>query len=136
MKYLKYALLQMIVLTVLISPLALSAAESNLIFCNTGTPNAQGEFSDPCGWREFVNLGQRFINYLILLIIPLATVTFAWAGFTILTAGGNAGQVQKGKEMFSKVAIGIAWALAAWLVINTILNALVGDGYSLLGTSS
>lgn len=125
-----------VILTILMSPFMLSAAESNLIFCNTGTPNAQGEFSDPCGWREFVSLGQRFINYLILLIIPLATVTFAWAGFTILTAGGNAGQVQKGKEMFSKVAIGIAWALAAWLVINTILNALVGDGYSLLGKSS
>lgn len=120
------------VLAVLISPLVISAADNDLVFCNTGTPNAQGEFDKPCGWREFVDLGQRFINFLIILIIPLATVTFAYAGFTILTAGGNAGQVQKGKEMFTKVATGIAWALAAWLIINTILNALVGDGYSLL----
>ncbi len=123
-------------LAILITPFALSAAESGLVFCNTGTPNAQGEFAKPCGWQEFVSLGQRFINYLILLIIPLATVTFAWAGFTILTAGGNAGKVEEGKKMFTKVAIGIAWALAAWLVINTILNVLVGNGYSLLGTSS
>lgn len=136
MKYITYVLAHICILTILLSPFVISAAESNLIFCNTGTPNAQGEFSDPCGWKEFVSLAQRFINYLILLIIPLATVTFAWAGFTILTAGGNAGQVQKGKEMFTKVAIGVAWTLAAWLVINTILNALVGDGYSLLGTSS
>jgi hypothetical protein len=102
--------------------------ETKVILCNTKL--VDGQFTDPCNFEHFVELGRRIINLAIYLAIPLAALSFAWAGFTILTAGGNMGQRDKGKKIFTKVAIGLFWVLAAWLVINTILSALLKDGYS------
>ena len=136
MKYLYLSLFHIFILALLASPFALYSADTNLIFCNQSVDAAGNFVGGECGWKEFILLGQKIINYLILLTIPLAAVTFAYSGFLIMTAGGDAGQVKKGKDMFTKVAIGIAWVLAAWLVINTILTALVGSEYSLLGRTS
>ena len=123
------------ILALLVSPLILRAADTSLVFCNQAVDPATGEFiGTKCGWKELVQLAQNIINYLILLAIPLAAVTFAWAGFTIMTSGGNSGKLEKGKEMFKKVAIGIFFVLAAWLIVNLILTVLVGGSgdYSLL----
>jgi hypothetical protein len=105
--------------------------ETDLIICNKEL-GTDGKFTNPCDFNDFVDLGKRVINFMIYLAVPLAALTFAYSGFTILTAGGNTGQRDKGKKMFGKVAMGLFWILAAWLIINTILNALLKDGYSLL----
>jgi hypothetical protein len=134
--------LNLIVLSLLISPLIVQAAGSSLVFCNQtydATLNGgKGGFTVPCGWQQLIQLAQKLINYLILIAIPIAAVTFAYAGFLILSSGGNSGKVEKGKEIFMKVAIGMAWILAAWVVINTILGALLDSAKypSLLSTPS
>ena len=104
---------------------------TNLILCNTELVN--GKFTDPCTFTHFIQLAQNLINFIVYLAIPISAIVFAWAGWTILSAGDNAGQRQKAKDMFSKVVIGLFFILAAWLIIRTILAALVGDDYSLLG---
>ena len=40
-----------------------------------------------CTLDELFGLGNRIINFLIIMSIPLATVLFAYAGFLLLTAG-------------------------------------------------
>lgn len=124
-------------LAVIVLPVV-AAAETNLVFCNTGKPDASGNFSTNCGFPELIDLAQRFINFLILKIaIPVAAVSFSYAGYLILTAAGNSGQVAKGKEVFVKVGIGLMWMLAAWLVVDLILTALLSNsGYSLLKQST
>lgn len=129
----KYLFLALFVLTPLLTP-AVSFAQSNtdLIICNKEKP-VNGQFTDPCTFAHFIQLAQNFINFIVYLAIPIAGVVVAWAGWTILSAGDNAGQRQKAKDMLSKVVIGLCFILAAWLIIKTILVALVGDDYSLLG---
>src|ERR1035437_8264631 len=97
---------------------------TNLIVCAGG---------DQCGWKDLVILAGNLIRFLIYIAIPLAALSFAWAGFTIMTAAGDEGKVKKGKEIFEKVAYGIVFALAAWLIVNVILTALLAPGISLLG---
>ena len=132
MKQTKKYFANILILFFLFSPFLLQAADSTLVFCNTGQPNPDGTYPNPCGWPQLIELSQKIINFAILLILPIAAVVLSYAGFLIMSSGGDEGKVKKAKEMFTKVAIGIAWILAAWLVVNTILNALLAPGYSLL----
>jgi hypothetical protein len=103
-------------------------ADSDLIVCDD-TP---GSTLPPCSYNKLIELAQNFINFLILIAIPLAALSFSWAGFLIMTAGGNQGQRERGKDVFIKVAKGLIFMLAAWLIVDLILSALLKDGYSIL----
>jgi Type IV secretion system pilin len=138
---------QIFVLMILFSPIFVHVAtaagsssappNTNLIVCNTSLNKSSGTFNDPCTFQSLVTLAQNLINFLIYLSIPLAAVSFVWAGFKIMTAAGNVSQVKQGKDIFVKVAIGLIFVLAAWLIVNVILTALLvpGQGYSLLSNS-
>lgn len=85
-----------------------------------------------CDFNDFIDLINNVINFLMFkFAVPLAAVSFAVAGVMILTAGGNTGQVEKAKEIFWNVLIGLIVALAAWLVVNAIL---IGLGAKQLGS--
>lgn len=79
----------------------------------------------PCTFDKFIELIQKIVKFLLFdFAVPLAAISFAVAGVMILTAGGNTGQVEKAKEIFWNVLIGLIVALAAWLVVNAILIGL------------
>jgi len=73
------------------------------------------------------------INYLLVLAVPLAAVSFAWAGFLYITAAGDSGKVEEAKGIFKKVAIGFIIALAGYLIVKTITFSLLKDAPSVLG---
>ena len=53
---------------------------------------------------------------------------FAYAGFLLVTAGGEAaGARTKAKSIFTNAVIGLLLAVAAFLIVRTILSIL---GYS------
>ena len=84
-------------------------------------------FVNECDFTDFVQLAQNVVTFLILLSIPLATMAFAWAGWLLLTAGGNSGQVDHAKEIFWKVLKGFLFALTAWLIVRLITEALLNE---------
>jgi hypothetical protein len=50
---------------------------------------------------------------------------FAYAGFLLVTAGGEAaGARTKAKSIFTNAVFGLVLAVAAWLIVNTILSIL------------
>ena len=49
---------------------------------------------------------------------------FAYAGFVLLTAGGDTSKLKKAKDVFTNVALGLVFAAAAWLIVHTILTTL------------
>ncbi len=84
-----------------------------------------GSGQSACNFNFFIILIKNIINFLIFkLAVPLAAISFAVAGVMILTAGGNEGQVSKAKEIFWNVLIGLIVALAAWLIVSSIIGAL------------
>lgn len=102
---------------VLLTPYLVSA---QLVPCEGFGPNG-------CNACHLVDLAQNVINFLITLSIGLAVLAFSWAGILMVTAAGNEGQVTKAKGIFTNVLIGITIALAAWLIIDTVMKLLVQD---------
>ena len=88
----------------------------------------------PCTFGHLILLAQNLINNLIVISTFLATAAFAYAGFILLTSGGNESAKNKAKEIFTKVLIGYLWILGAWLLVYTITKALLNSGFSILGT--
>jgi zinc transporter ZupT len=60
--------------------------------------------------------------------MPVAAGVFAWAGFTYMTTG-VVDERTKAKNMIQKVFLGFVFILAAWLLVSTILNALLADEF-------
>ena len=61
-------------------------------------------------------------------MIVLSAVMFAWAGFEALTAAGSTEKYMKAKRIFSNVVIGLVIILCSWLIIDTLMRTLVGNG--------
>ena len=86
-----------------------------------------------CDFDSLIELIKNIVTFLLFsFAVPLAAISFAIAGVMILTAGGNTGQVEKAKEIFWNVLIGLIVALSAWLIVNAILLGLGASGLASL----
>ncbi|MBU6389932.1 hypothetical protein KGQ31_00085 [Patescibacteria group bacterium] len=104
---------------------ALAAAQSGLVPC--GTQSSGGVVTDPCGWNDFFTLANNIANFLIITGAAVATLAFAYAGFLMLTAGGETGKIQEAKAIFGKVLIGFLFMLGAWLIVHAIDAMIAGS---------
>ncbi len=97
---------------------------------STGAPGS-GEKS--CTWSDLINLINRIIDLLLYATIVIATITLVYAGFLMLTSGGNSGKVEQAKGMIGKVVLGFVFTFGAWLIVHFILTTLgVNPNYSML----
>jgi len=87
-----------------------------------------------CDEDAFVQLVTRVIDWLVIAIVPsLAGLAFMVAGFYYVTSAGNPERVGRAHEIFKFTLLGIVIALAAWLIIKTIVNAFgVTGSFNLL----
>lgn len=90
---------------------------------------AQGFFGPlvPCDGPDcdacmLVTLANNILKFLIAFSVFAAIIAFTWAGFLMVTAAGNEGQITKAKNTFSVVAIGLIIVLASWLIVDTVLR--------------
>ena len=79
-----------------------------------------------------MELAQNVITALILLSSFLAVIAFIYAGFLLMTSGGNETQKTRSKDIFKKVFIGYLWILSAWIIVYTITSLLQNQGFNLL----
>ena len=80
-----------------------------------------------CGWSDLVALVNNLINYLLTIATILAIISFVWAGFLLITAGGDSGKVGQAKSIFMNVVLGIIFAYGAWIIVHFIFAALGGS---------
>ncbi len=105
-----------------------------LIVCS-GVPGEIGEGGKSlpvCSFESLITLLNVLIHDLVVLSTLLAGCVFAYAGFILLTSGGDTGALKRAKDIFIKVLKGYLWILAAWVIVYTITNTLLGPGYTLL----
>ncbi len=93
---------------------------NSLVKCN-GTP------TDPCRFQDFMELVQRILGFILVLMLPLSAIIFAYVGFLFLTSGGNAETKEKAKKVLWKALWGVILVLAAWLIVKTITSSLELD---------
>ncbi|MBI4120988.1 MAG: hypothetical protein HY457_01910 [Parcubacteria group bacterium] len=112
-------------------PVAVFAA--GLVPC--GGVSESGVAEPQCNFDFFVLLIQTVINTILTVIaMPVAALSFAYAGYLYLTSAGNESKTKQAIAIFTTVAYGIVFALAAWLAVNLAVNTLLRPGFSLLGS--
>lgn len=85
--------------------------------------------TENCGFNDFMQLINNFVDFILFkLTVPIAAICFAYAGFLMITSGGEVSKKTKAKNILVNVVLGFIFALAAWLIINTILSVLGYDG--------
>ncbi len=107
---------------VIFSPYLVLAADPLVPTCD---PN--------CGFNELITLVNNIIKWAIMIAPMLAALTFAYAGFLYITAGGSPEKKSEANRIFFATVAGLIIVLAAWLIVNAILSGLKVDGvYNLL----
>lgn len=103
---------------------ALSLAAEPLVPCATSTN------TKACGFNDLMTLVNNIINFILFyMAIPIAAVMFAYAGFLLVTAGGEAAHARtEAKNIFTNAMIGLVLAAGCWLIIKTLLSIVGYDG--------
>ncbi len=89
------------------------------------TCNQDGGCQSIC---DIVTLAQNVLNFGIFLAVVLSAILFAYAGWKLLTAGGNTEVYAQGKRVFGNVLIGLIIILGGWIVIDTLMRTFTGSG--------
>lgn len=82
-----------------------------------------------CGYVEFIQLINNVVKLLVGLSFPIAAGVIAWAGFNMMMDAGNGAKRKESIEMIKKVVIGFVIILSAWIVVSTILDALLSNAF-------
>ena len=78
-----------------------------------------------CNFDDLIRAVQKFFAIAVPFGIAFTVVIIAYAGFLYMTSGGSASQRTQANKMFVKVAWGIFFMLAAWLIVTLITNNLL-----------
>lgn len=81
-----------------------------------------------CNTCSVIQLVNNVISFLVTILSVLAVIVLVFAGFKMVTSGGNQTAWEDGKSMFGNVIIGIIIVLAAWLIVDTLLGMLTRQG--------
>lgn len=112
-------------LILLCIPALVFAQETVLVPCGYGD-----NLCDTSDVADFVN---GLIDYLIRILGVIAVIVFVVVGIQLVTSAGNESAWKAAKERFTNVVIGIVIILAAWLIVDTIMRALTGNGLDVWG---
>lgn len=94
-----------------------------------GKQHTESVMSTPCDFNFLMKLINNLISFLLFTIAtPLAALAFCYAGFIMISAGGNSEKVTKAKHIFTNVVVGYIIGLAAWLIVHTIIKAFGVEG--------
>lgn len=140
----KNFLITLFVFLILIAP-ALSLAQSpivnpsgtgiqgGLVPCNNNTQavtNSDGSVTPPvpCDFNQAEALINNIITFILFyMALPIAALSFAWAGFLLVKAQGGEAK-NKAKEIFANTVYGLLFAAGAWIIVSTILSILGYEG--------
>jgi len=83
-----------------------------------------------CDFNALLAMINGVIHFILFfMVVPISAIMFAYAGFLLITAGGEAaGARTKAKNIFTDAVIGLIIAVACWLIVSTVLHILGYDG--------
>jgi len=112
-------------------PFIAGAAGMLTVDCNVGdTVNgSKTGLGTACDFNALMGLVNKIIDFLLFIIAtPLAALAIAYAGWLMISSGGSSEKVTKAKNIMFNLVIGYIIALAAWLIVHTILIQLGFNG--------
>ncbi|MCX6754903.1 MAG: IPT/TIG domain-containing protein [Candidatus Nomurabacteria bacterium] len=101
--------------------------------CNTGNI-VNGVYSNACDFNMVIAIINKVINFLLVtLATPLFALIIIYVGWLYLSDMGSSENIKHAKEILKNAVIGYVIALAAWLIVKTILFSLGFTGPTFLG---
>jgi hypothetical protein len=98
---------------------------SGLVPCKDG---------DKCNFGQLMLLIDNVIKFVLFkMAVPIAAIMFAYAGFELVASGGSTEKRGIAKKVFTNTALGLIIAVAAWLIVKTVLSILGYKDASLFG---
>ena len=82
-----------------------------------------------CDFNALMTLVNRVISFILYISIPLAAISFSYAGYLYISAAGDPGKIESAHGIFKSVLIGFIFIISAWLIVYTITNALLGSDF-------
>ena len=92
----------------------------------TGIAQLAGCSGTDCSACNIVDMANGGIKWLIGILFVVFALLLAIAGVKLVTSGGNHHALDEAKSSFTNAIIGFIIILSAWLVVDTIMRALVG----------
>ena len=78
-----------------------------------------------CSFNDLILATERVIRWAVIFTLQFSVVVIAYAGYLYMISGANPGKRKEANAMLTKVAIGIFFILAAYLIVTLIANALL-----------
>jgi hypothetical protein len=113
----------------LIPGVTFAAESTGLVTC--GFTDASGNFNS-CDFCDFVVMVSNIVSWLFGFLVIVAVLMIVYAGIKLVISAGNPSAMTSAKSMITNVLIGFVIVLSAWLIVDTLLKALV-DGDSGFG---
>ena|ERR1700733_5067209 len=108
----------LIILVSFLVPTFSFAADTPLVTCYVN-----------CGFNDLMNLINNIIHFLLFdMAVPIAAIMFFYAGFELVTSGGSTEKRGIAHKVFFNAVIGLVLAVAAWLIVRTLLSILGYNG--------
>ncbi len=127
----KYFLITLLLITIFL-PLAASAAPLINIWdgtsgggCNIPVTDSDHNLTNACTFCDALVVIRNIISLLFEIAVPLAVLMIVWGAVRLMLAGGSEKNFGEGKTIMTNAVTGLVIALAAWLIVNSILNILV-----------
>ncbi|MES2966936.1 MAG: NlpC/P60 family protein [Patescibacteria group bacterium] len=99
------------------------------VYAQTGLAQLAGCSGVDCTACNVVSMANGLITWLIGILFVIFAVLLAIAGVRLVASAGNHHALDEAKSTFTNAIIGFMIILAAWLIVDTIMRALVGtDG--------
>ncbi len=101
----------------LLSPQIAFGADPGLVTC--------GYDGIDCNFCTFVEMVDRIIDFLFIILTLVAVAVMMFAGFTLVLSQGNTEARSKATGMLTNVVVGFVMVMAAWLIVDTIMKMLI-----------
>ncbi|MFT7507370.1 MAG: hypothetical protein ACI92I_000516 [Acidimicrobiales bacterium] len=99
-----------------LSDIGITFAAEGLVTCGGGD----------CNFCSFITMTNNIVEWLIIVATSLVVLILAYAGFRLITSGGNATALADAKKMLINAIIGIIIMLAGWTIVDTFLKVFAG----------
>jgi len=81
-----------------------------------------------CSFCDLVTMANTVIIWLFGMIAMIFVFLMIVAGVGLVTSGGNQSELESAKSKFTNAIIGVIIVLSAWLLVDTIMRAMITDG--------
>lgn len=116
-KFLTHLFIFLILIIPVISFAEQSPTTSGLVPCDNTTTK--------CDFNQLMNLVNKVIKFVLYdMVVPIAAIMFAYAGFELVTSGGSTEKRATAKNVFTNALIGLVIAVGAFILIRTLLSIL------------